>query len=66
MSLEERLKHPALDDHIGCFGDFNAEDRICREFCALRIRCVIESDQVARMEILEDLFYVEAANVKIQ
>ena len=65
MSLEARIQ-PVLDDHVGCFGEFNSEDRICREFCALCIRCAIESDQVTRMEILEELFFAEATNVKMQ
>ena len=65
MSLEERTK-PVLDHHLGCFGDFDPEDRICREYCALCIRCAIESDQITRMEILEDLFFAEATNVKMQ
>jgi len=65
MKLVKDAK-PELDHHIGCFGEFNPEDSICRKFCALRIRCVIESDQATRMEILEDLFFAEATNAKIQ
>ena len=65
MRLTTRTK-PVLNHHVGCFGEFNPEDEICRKFCALCIRCVIESDQAARMEILEDLFFAEATNVKIQ
>jgi len=65
MSSEERTKS-VLDYHVGCFGEFDPEDRICKQFCALCIRCAIESDQVARMEILEDLFSAEATNVKMQ
>lgn len=55
-----------FDSHIGCFGAFNPEDGICRKFCALCIRCAVESDQATRMEILEDLFFAEATNVKMQ
>ena len=65
MTSEERTK-PDLDHHVGCFGEFDPEDRICRKFCALCIRCAIESDQITRMEILEDLFLAEATNVKMQ
>jgi hypothetical protein len=65
MSLEERTK-PELEHHVGCFGEFNLEDQICRKFCALCIRCAIESDQVTKMEILEDLFYAEATNATTQ
>jgi hypothetical protein len=65
MSLEEKTK-PVLEHHVGCFGEFNPEDRICRKFCALCIRCAIESDQVTKMEILEDLFFAEATNATSQ
>ena len=65
MSLEERTR-PVLEHHVGCFGEFNPEDRICRKFCALCIRCAIESDQVTKMEILEDLFFAEATNATTQ
>ncbi len=65
MRLVKRTK-PVLDHHIGCFGEFNPEDGICRKFCALCIRCAIESDQATRMEILEDLYFAEATNVKMQ
>ena len=65
MSLEEKTR-PVLEHHVGCFGEFNPEDRICRKFCALCIRCSIESDQVTKMEILEDLFFAEATNATTQ
>ena len=65
MSLEEKTK-PVLEHHVGCFGEFNPGDRICRKFCALCIRCAIESDQVTKMEILEDLFFADATNATTQ
>ena len=65
MRLAAKTK-PVLDHHIGCFGEFNPEDAICRKFCALCIRCVIESDRATRMEILEDLFFAEVSNVTMQ
>ena len=67
--MEKRLEARTgtdLEHHVGCFGDFNPEDRICRKFCALCIRCAIENDQVTRMEILEDLFYADATNATNQ
>lgn len=27
--------------HLGCFGAFDPEERICRARCALRIRCAV-------------------------
>ena len=55
-----------LDDHLGCFGEFKGEDRICRRFCSLSLRCAIERDQNEQMELLEDLVSTENAFMKIQ
>lgn len=55
-----------LDDHLGCFGDFNIEDPICKKFCALSLRCIIERDQNVRMEILEDLVSPDGMFIKTQ
>jgi hypothetical protein len=65
MSLEKKMK-PILDHHVGCFGEFNPEDQICRAHCALCIRCAVESDQATKMELIEELFFAEATNVTIQ
>jgi hypothetical protein len=40
--------------HIGCFGNFRIEDRVCRRHCAIRIRCVIERDQAALMDVIDE------------
>ena len=54
-------------DHLGCFGNFNIEDAICRKFCILSLRCTIERDNNARMEILEDMLsYDEGIMGKLQ
>ena len=45
----------SLDEHMGCFGDFRISDPICKKYCALNLRCAIESGQKEQMEILEDL-----------
>jgi hypothetical protein len=55
-----------LDDHVGCFGDFDIDDPICRRFCVLSIRCAIEQDQNARMELLEELVSIDRVMMKIQ
>jgi hypothetical protein len=55
-----------LDDHLGCFGEFKGEDRICRRFCSLSLRCAIERDQNEQMELLEDLVSTENVFMKIQ
>ena len=54
-------------DHLGCFGNFNMEDSICRKFCILSLRCAIERENNARMEILEDMLsYDEGMMGKLQ
>ena len=45
-----------LQHYLQCYGEFNAQDAICRTVCALRLRCAVEHDQQGKMEILEDLF----------
>jgi hypothetical protein len=63
--MEKEIQNAvALNDHLGCFGNFSPEDPICRKYCALNLRCAIESDRKEQMEILEDLaslgdFYVK-------
>jgi hypothetical protein len=52
---KELKKKISTCDHLGCFGNFALSDPICKKYCALSLRCAIESDQKEQMEILEDL-----------
>jgi len=52
---DEKTSRMATASHLGCFGEYDAADRICNHFCALRLRCAIEHDQNARLEVIEDL-----------
>jgi hypothetical protein len=54
------------DDYLGCFGDFDINDTICKKYCSLRLRCSIERDQNTRLEILNDLVYSDAIPIKMQ
>jgi len=54
------------DDHLGCFSTFNVNDTICKKYCSLRLRCSIERDQNARLEILNDLVSSDVISMKIQ
>ncbi len=54
------------EDHMGCFGNFNITDSICRKYCVLRLRCAVEQEQSSRMELLEDLLFPEGFSEKIQ
>ena len=55
-----------LDNHLGCFGEFNIKDPICKKFCALNIQCAIDSNQYNLMEFLEDLVSSNEIFLKIQ
>lgn len=65
------MKIPSKDDislslHLDCFGEYEAGDKICKNFCALRLRCAIESDHNARLQLIEDLISYEDVNIKLQ
>ena len=44
-----------LNDYLGCFGNFNRRNLVCKKFCAVNLRCAIERDQNVRIELIEDL-----------
>ena len=58
-------KKRILGNHVGCYGNFDPADAICRRFCALNLRCAIERDQNDQLEILEDLLDAEGMSLKI-
>ena len=55
-----------LDDHLDCFGEFDSNDPICTKRCAINLRCAIESDKKARLELLDDLVETDSLFMKIQ
>lgn len=62
----EFIDNSLAADHLGCFGNFNLEDPICKTFCTINIRCAIERDQNARIEILQELASSDNLYLKIQ
>jgi hypothetical protein len=65
--MKKELKgRKTVRDHVGCYGRFQKDDPICKRYCALRIRCAIQQDQNARLEIMEDLVAGERTVFKIQ
>ena len=54
------------DEHMGCFGNFNIEDAICRKFCILSLRCAVEYNHNSRMALIEELLSAEGLYEKIQ
>ena len=65
MKLYQKDRSP-LNEHLGCFGNFDMEDLICQKLCAVSIRCAIERYQNVRMELLEDLSETDTLAIKIQ
>jgi hypothetical protein len=48
------LRRSSVTIPLGCFGSFQSNDPICRDYCAIRIRCAIERDQAILLEFLEE------------
>lgn len=46
-----------------CFGEYNKNDPLCSNYCALRLRCAIEQDNNIRNELLEELFTSDSTSV---
>ncbi len=64
--MKQSGKKFSLNDHVGCFGEFNLEDPLCRKMCSLNIRCAIEREQSDQLELLEDLISTDMMFIKIQ
>ena len=45
MKEKVNVRRTSTTLRLGCFGHFRSEDRVCRNHCAIRIRCAIERDQ---------------------
>jgi len=48
-----------VQDEIGCIGNFNPQDNFCYRKCALSVRCIIESNRLARLEKFMDILELE-------
>ena len=66
MKKKKAVTAEVPNDDLGCLGEFNTEDRMCFKFCALSLRCAIESNHHIRAEILEELMYSETFSEKNQ
>ena len=66
MKLVKCSRADYREDYLGCFGDFSMEDAICRKFCAVSVRCAIERDHIARLDIMEELIAPEFLPVRMQ
>ncbi|MCG8470883.1 MAG: hypothetical protein MI742_03390 [Desulfobacterales bacterium] len=52
--------------YTDCFGGFDSTDKVCTKHCALRLKCIIEREQNARMEMIEDLMNTEIMPARLQ
>ena len=55
-----------LVNRFDCFGRYNPEDALCRDWCQLNIRCAIAQHEFFEFEVLEDLFAVEMESDRMQ
>jgi hypothetical protein len=63
---KELMNQISIDDHLGCLGNFNLQDPLCKKLCALNLRCAIESEKNTRIELLEDLISYNGMLIKVQ
>jgi hypothetical protein len=61
-----RRRHTSSFLRLGCFGDFRSTDRICRNHCAIRIRCAIERDQKICLEVFAEMAESDDQLLKFQ
>ncbi len=62
----ERPRRLRIEDYLGCFGQFRSYSPICHRWCAQNLRCAIERDQKARLELLEEMISIENQIGRIQ
>jgi hypothetical protein len=55
LSIKQKKERLSAHLHLGCFGNFRIEDRVCRNHCAIRIRCAIERDHSTFLEVIEEM-----------
>jgi hypothetical protein len=56
----------AVTDHLGCFGSFDLDDSICRQFCAINLRCAVEKEKNDRFELIQDLVLSDDTYLRTQ
>ena len=51
--MNEALEVLSAAVHMGCLGQFNPCDRICRTRCALRLRCAMVNAEKQRLMMID-------------
>jgi hypothetical protein len=60
------LDSKILKNRFDCFGGYDSDDTICRDWCQLNIRCAIMQAQFEEMEMIDDLFHAEFESDRVQ
>lgn len=66
MKEKVNVRRTSTTLRLGCFGHFRSEDRVCRNHCAIRIRCAIERDQKLVLEVMSEMGETEDLPLKLQ
>ncbi|MCG8615058.1 MAG: hypothetical protein MI802_02475 [Desulfobacterales bacterium] len=64
--LEEEDPRPKKDsmDMPDCFGEFDKENRLCFNYCAISIKCCVMQTRHPKVDILEKLLIYNDYSVK--
>lgn len=60
--IESRILEARLD----CFGHYDCDDAICRDWCQQNIRCAVARRQYEDIEMFDDFFQYGAETSRIQ
>jgi hypothetical protein len=63
---KKRLDSKLMTNRFDCFGQYDPDDTICRDWCQLNIRCAIVQHQCEELEILEGFFDAEFELDRVQ
>jgi hypothetical protein len=44
-----------LARHLDCFGVFDMTDPVCRNHCALCLKCIIEKNRKFQVDVMDDI-----------
>ncbi len=67
MGKKKKLKSKFPTSHyLKCFASFNRDDPVCRLYCSMSIKCILEKDINAKVAMFEDYFLDESVTAKLQ
>ena len=66
MSMTKEIKSLITDRYLNCYGTFDMSDPICKKHCVLSLKCIVEKNQINRMEIFEEMLASELIPARLQ